>query len=112
MNKGRLEAFSDGMIAIFITIMVLEFQVPHAFAPTGLLPLLPAFFSYALSFVFLGIYWSNHHHRLQVVKHVAGAGSSHRKDPDCLASLALRITPAYRQARKSKNLHNPRHRPA
>ena len=63
MNKGRLEAFSDRMIAIFITIVVLEFKVPHASAPTGLLPLLLAFFSYALSFVFLGIYWSNHHHR-------------------------------------------------
>ena len=72
MNKGRLEAFSDGMIAIFITIMVLEFKVPHEAEPTALLPLLPEFLSYVLSFVFLGIYWSNHHHLLQVIKHVDG----------------------------------------
>ena len=60
MNKGRLEAFSDGMIAIFITIMVLEFKVPHEPESTALLP----FLSYVLSFVFFGIYWSNHHHLL------------------------------------------------
>ena len=72
MNKGRLEAFSDGMIAIFITIMVLEFKVPHQSEPAALLPLLPAFFSYVLSFVFLGIYWNNHHHLLQAIKHVNG----------------------------------------
>ena len=72
MNKGRLEAFSDGMIAIFITIMVLEFKVPHESEPTALMPLLPVFFSYVLSFIFLGIYWSNHHHLLQAVKHVDG----------------------------------------
>ena len=72
MNKGRLEAFSDGMIAIFITIMVLEFKVPHESEPMALMPLLPVFFSYVLSFIFLGIYWSNHHHLLQAVKHVDG----------------------------------------
>ena len=72
MNKGRLEAFSDGMIAIFITIMVLEFKVPHQSEPAALLPLLPTFFSYVLSFVFLGIYWNNHHHLLQAIKHVNG----------------------------------------
>ncbi len=72
MTKNRLEAFSDGVIAIIITIMVLEFKVPHDATWRALVPLAPVFFSYALSFVFVGIYWSNHHHLLQVVEHVNG----------------------------------------
>ena len=72
MTKDRMEAFSDGVIAIIITIMVLELRVPHASNPAALLPLVPVFLSYVLSFVFLGIYWSNHHHLLQVVEHVDG----------------------------------------
>jgi uncharacterized membrane protein len=64
VNKGRLEAFSDGVIAIIITIMVLELKVPHGGALTDLVPLLPVFLSYILSFIFVGIYWNNHHHML------------------------------------------------
>ncbi|MGE5249566.1 MAG: TMEM175 family protein [Bacteroidota bacterium] len=73
MEKGRLEAFSDGVIAILITIMVLELKVPHGADWASLVPLLPIFLSYVLSFVFLGIYWSNHHHLLQAVEQVNGA---------------------------------------
>jgi len=72
MTKGRLEAFSDGVIAIIITIMVLELKVPHGTDIASLSPLIPVFFSYVLSFVFLGIYWNNHHHLLQAIKHVDG----------------------------------------
>lgn len=72
MTKGRMEAFSDGVIAIVITIMVLELRAPHDANPGALIPLTPAFLSYLLSFVFLGIYWSNHHHLLHAVKHVNG----------------------------------------
>ncbi len=72
MTKNRLEAFSDGVIAIIITIMVLEFKIPHDASWRALVPLAPVFLSYALSFVFVGIYWSNHHHLLQVVEHVNG----------------------------------------
>jgi len=72
MSKGRMEAFSDGVIAIIITIMVLELKAPHGANPAALLPLIPAFLSYVLSFVYLGIYWSNHHHLLQAVRHVGG----------------------------------------
>ena len=72
MNKGRLEAFSDGVIAILITIMVLELTVPHRTDFAALLELIPVFFSYVLSFVFLGIYWNNHHHLFQIAKHVNG----------------------------------------
>jgi uncharacterized membrane protein len=72
MSKGRLEAFSDGVIAILITIMVLELRVPHAPDWAALLPLVPVFLSYVLSFIYLGIYWSNHHHLLQAIKHVDG----------------------------------------
>ena len=67
-----MEAFSDGVIAIIITIMVLELKVPHGPDVAALFPLMPVFLSYALSFVFLGIYWSNHHHLLQAIKHVDG----------------------------------------
>ncbi len=76
MEKGRLEAFTDGVIAIIITIMVLELAAPHAHenpSPADLLPLLPAFISYVLSFVFVGIYWANHHHLLQNSVQVNGA---------------------------------------
>ncbi len=72
MSKGRMEAFSDGVLAIIITIMVLAFEVPHQADLAALIPLAPVFLSYLLSFVFLGIYWNNHHHLLQVVKHVDG----------------------------------------
>jgi uncharacterized membrane protein len=72
MEKGRLEAFSDGVIAIIITIMVLEIKVPHEASLDALRPLFPVFLSYVLSFVFLGIYWNNHHHLLQAVRQVNG----------------------------------------
>jgi uncharacterized membrane protein len=73
MHKGRLEAFSDGVIAIIITIMVLELRVPHGADPAALAPLVPVFLSYVLSFVFIGIYWNNHHHMLQTAERVNGA---------------------------------------
>src|SRR5438094_1786431 len=72
MTRNRMEAFSDGVIAIIITIMVLELRVPAGSTLTVLRPIVPVFFSYLLSFVFLGIYWNNHHHLLQVVQHVNG----------------------------------------
>ena len=72
MSKGRMEAFSDGVIAILITIMVLELKVPRGTDAVALLPLVPVFLSYVLSFVFLGIYWNNHHHLLQAIKQVDG----------------------------------------
>ncbi|MGL5941932.1 MAG: TMEM175 family protein [Waterburya sp.] len=72
MEKGRLEAFSDGVIAIIITIMVLELKVPQGNNLAALLPLIPVFLSYVLSFVFIGIYWNNHHHLLQAIRHVNG----------------------------------------
>lgn len=72
MSKGRMEAFSDGVIAIIITVMVLELQSPHDVTLAALRPLLPVFLSYLLSYIFLGIYWSNHHHLLQAIAHVDG----------------------------------------
>lgn len=72
MSKGRLEAFSDGVIAIIITIMVLELKVPHEADLAALRPLIAVFLSYVLSFVFIGIYWNNHHHLLQAVRQVNG----------------------------------------
>ncbi|AMR34535.1 hypothetical protein A0256_12685 [Mucilaginibacter sp. PAMC 26640] len=72
MGKGRLEAFSDGVIAIIITIMVLELKVPHDASLAGLLHLLPVFISYVLSFVYVGIYWNNHHHMFHAVKSITG----------------------------------------
>jgi len=72
MGKGRLEAFSDGVIAIIITIMVLEMKVPHGDSIESLAPLIPVFLSYVLSFVYVGIYWNNHHHLLHACTHVNG----------------------------------------
>jgi len=72
MGKGRLEAFSDGVIAIIITIMVLELKVPHGGDLAALAPLVPTLLSYVLSFVFVGIYWNNHHHMLHAVQRVNG----------------------------------------
>ena len=73
MHKGRLEAFSDGVLAIVITIMVLELKVPHGEDFAALLPLLPVAGSYLLSFVYVGIYWNNHHHLFQAVQRIDGA---------------------------------------
>ncbi|MFA6946702.1 MAG: TMEM175 family protein [Pedobacter sp.] len=72
ITKGRLEAFSDGVIAIIITIMVLELKVPHTENIEALVPLIPVFISYVLSFIYIGIYWNNHHHMLHTVKSVNG----------------------------------------
>jgi len=72
MNKARLEAFSDGVIAVIITIMVLELKVPHDIDPAALVPLIPVFLSYVLSFIYVGIYWNNHHHMFHAVHHVSG----------------------------------------
>src|SRR5208282_4077410 len=72
MGKNRLEAFSDGVLAIIITIMVLELKVPHAAELAGLKPLLPVFASYVLSFIYVGIYWNNHHHMFHSTRHVTG----------------------------------------
>src|SRR5919204_1714312 len=73
MTKGRLEAFSDGVIAVIITIMVLELKVPHGADQAALAPLLPVFLAYVLSFVLVAIYWNNHHHMFHAVHHVTGA---------------------------------------
>jgi len=73
MGRNRLEAFSDGVLAIIITIMVLELKVPHGEDFEALKPLMPAFLSYILSFVYLGIYWNNHHHLIHTVEKVTGA---------------------------------------
>src|SRR5919204_406882 len=72
MKTTRLEAFSDGVIAIIITIMVLELKVPHGADWSALAPLLPVFLSYVLSFIYLGIYWNNHHHLFQATEQVSG----------------------------------------
>jgi uncharacterized membrane protein len=73
MGKNRLEAFSDGVLAIIITIMVLELKVPHGNTVVALLPLVPVLLSYVLSFIYLGIYWNNHHHMLHTVRTVTGS---------------------------------------
>ena len=73
MEKNRLEAFSDGVLAIIITIMVLELKVPHSSDLAALRPILPVFLSYVLSFVYLGIYWNNHHHLIKAAPSVNGA---------------------------------------
>jgi uncharacterized membrane protein len=72
MQKNRLEAFSDGVLAIIVTIMVLELKVPHSVELAALKPLLPVFLSYLLSFVYVGIYWNNHHHLFHSTKNVSG----------------------------------------
>jgi uncharacterized membrane protein len=77
MGKGRLEAFSDGVIAIIITIMVLELKVPHGASFNDLLPLHPVLGSYVLSFIYVVIYWNNHHHMLHMVHEVSGMGENH-----------------------------------
>src|SRR3954467_5117805 len=73
MGKTRLEAFSDGVLAIVITIMVLELKVPHEPSLEALVPLIPVFLSYLLSFIYVGIYWNNHHHLLHASRRVTGA---------------------------------------
>jgi uncharacterized membrane protein len=73
MSKGRMEAFSDGVLAVIITIMVLEMKPPHGISLTALWPTAPVFLSYVLSFIYIGIYWSNHHHLLHAVDRVNGA---------------------------------------
>jgi uncharacterized membrane protein len=73
MHKARLEAFSDGVLAIIITIMVLDLRIPHGHDLVALQPLVPVFFCYVLSFVYIGIYWSNHHHMLHAAKRVTGS---------------------------------------
>jgi uncharacterized membrane protein len=73
MNKNRIEAFSDGVMAIIITIMILEIKAPEHANIGSLLPLIPVFLSYVLSFIYVGIYWNNHHHMFQVVKKIDGA---------------------------------------
>jgi uncharacterized membrane protein len=72
MKKERLEAFSDGVLAIIITIMILEIKMPKGDKLIDLKPLIPIFLSYVLSFIYLGIYWNNHHHMMHTVKHVTG----------------------------------------
>src|SRR3970040_2247016 len=72
MNKSRVEAFSDGVMAIIITIMIIEIKAPHENSFNALMPLLPVFLSYILSFAYLGIYWNNHHHMFQTVKTING----------------------------------------
>ena len=72
MEKGRLEAFSDGVFAILITILVLELKIPHGPDLDALRPLYPVFLTYVLSFIYLGIYWNNHHHMLQAAEHING----------------------------------------
>jgi uncharacterized membrane protein len=73
MNKSRMEAFGDGVIAVIITIMVLEIKPPHGTTLSDLRPLLPVFFSYVMSFVYVGIYWNNHHHLLHATQYVTGS---------------------------------------
>jgi uncharacterized membrane protein len=72
MGKGRLEAFSDGVIAIIITVMVLELKAPHGAELSALVPVIPSLMSYVLSFVYLGIYWANHHHLLHLAERITG----------------------------------------
>ena len=87
MTKGRLEAFSDGVLAVIITIMVLELKVPHGTDLSALAPLVPVFLTYVLSFIYLGIYWVNHHHLLHACERINGARSrSHSSDARATSS--------------------------
>jgi hypothetical protein len=91
MVKGRLEAFSDGVLAIIITIMVLELKTPHEVGLAALRSLIPVFFSYVLSFIYVGIYWNNHHHLLQVTRRVNGSvllANLHLLHPACPTGLS------------------------
>ncbi len=72
MKTSRLEAFSDGVLAIIITIMVLELKAPHEMTFEALIPIVPVFFSYLISFIYIGIYWNNHHHLFQIARKVNG----------------------------------------
>ena len=81
MSKSRLEAFSDGVIAILITIMVLELSAPEGATLATLRPLLPVFLSYVLSYIYVGIYWNNHHHLFQVVRKINGLSLIHISEP-------------------------------
>src|SRR4029077_2894340 len=72
MGKGRFEAFSDGVIAVIITIMVLELKAPHGTELSALVPVIPIFLSYVISFIYVGIYWNNHHHMMHAVQHING----------------------------------------
>ena len=72
MTKSRMEAFSDGVIAVIITVLVLELKVPHDESLEALTPLIPVFLSYVLSFIYVGIYWNNHHHMLHATRRVSG----------------------------------------
>lgn len=89
MGNNRLEAFSDGVIAIIITIMVLELEVPHGEDIHVLLPLIPVFLSYVLSFIYLGIYWNNHHHMLLTCKSCGLPGTVGCSKPVCTGCAAL-----------------------
>ncbi len=93
MSKGRLEAFSDGVIAIIITIMVLEMKVPHGDRLDDSGPLLPVFLSYVLSFVYVGIYWNNHHHMLHAASMVTGGDPVGEPAPAVLAVAVSRSRP-------------------
>ncbi len=73
MSKGRMEAFSDGVLAVIITIMVLEMKSPHGTSLSALVPVIPVFLSYVLSFIYIGIYWNNHHHLLHATQRLNGA---------------------------------------
>jgi uncharacterized membrane protein len=85
MGTGRLEAFSDGVIAIIITIMVLELKAPHGAGFEALLSTIPVFLSYVLSFIYVGLYWNNHHHMLHAAERVSGAGLWANLQPVVLA---------------------------
>ena len=92
MGKGRLEAFSDGVIAIIITIMVLEMKVPHGDTWQTLQPLIPVFLSYVLSFAYVGIYWNNHHHLMHNVKQCQGCRALKK---GCPSGLCRATRPAH-----------------
>ena len=105
MGKGRLEAFSDGVIAVIITIMVLEMKVPHGADAAALAPMIPIFLTYLLSFVFVAIYWNNHHHMFHAVHHVTGVAVVGHGGPGDLKdgigqSVEVRDAPVRLRARR------------